>query len=202
MNLRYHGRVGQSVMMLQDARGGRYLDIGCGEGWALDAAPAAGMGFAVGIDTDEAALKKIVNNNRNIVVASALQLPFKSQTFDTVSAWDVIEHLPEGQERKMFSEIASCLHSKGIFLLSVPCNNVMSNTLDPAWWIGHRHYTKSDIYKMTQSGDFQIIRLFTRGGIIDAIGTIIYYMNTWFFRNIKIVNKILGVARDFDCARD
>jgi SAM-dependent methyltransferase len=188
-------------MMLQDARGGRYLDIGCGEGWALDAAPAAGMGFAVGIDTDEAALKKIRNDNRNIVVASALQLPFKSQTFDTVSAWDVIEHLPEGQEWKMFSEIASCLHSKGIVLLSVPCNNVLSNTLDPAWWIGHRHYTKSDIYKMTQSGNFQIIRLFIRGGIIDAIGTIIYYMNTWFFRNIEIINTILYMARDFDYAR-
>jgi len=201
MTLRYHGRVGQSVMMLQDAGGGRYLDIGCGEGWALDAAPAVGMGYAVGIDTDEAALKKIVNNNRNIVVASALQLPFKSQTFDTVSAWDVIEHLPEGQEWKMFSEIASCLHSKGICLLSVPCNNVMSNALDPAWWIGHRHYTKSDVYKMTQSGDFQIIRLFTRGGIIDAIGTIIYYMNTWLFRNIKIVNTMLDMARDFDYAR-
>ena len=201
MTLRYHGRVGQSVMMLQDAGGDRYLDIGCGEGWALDAASVVGVGFAVGIDTDEAALKKIVNNNRNIVVASALQLPFKSQTFDTVSAWDVIEHLPEGQEWKMFSEIASCLHSKGICLLSVPCNNVMSNTLDPAWWIGHRQYTKSDIYKMTQSGNFQIIKLFIRSGIIDAIGTIIYYMNTWFFRNIESVNTMLDMARDFDYAR-
>ena len=77
----------------------------------------------------------------------------------------------------------------------------MSNALDPAWWIGHRHYIKSDIYKMTHSGDFQIIRLFTRGGIIDAIGTIIHYISTWFCRNIKIVNTMLGVARDFDCAR-
>ena len=101
----------------------------------------------------------------------------------------------------MFSEIASCSRSKEIFVLSVPCNNVMSNTLDPARWIGHRHYTKSDIYKITQSGDFQIIRLFTRGGIIDAIGTIIYYMNTWVFRNIKIVNTMLDMARDFDYAR-
>ena len=97
MTLRCHGRVGLSVMMFQDAGGGRYLDTGCGEGWALDAAPAAGMGFAVGIDTDEAALKKIRNDNRNIVVASALRLPFKSQTFDAISAWDVIEHLPESQ---------------------------------------------------------------------------------------------------------
>ena len=58
MTLRYHGHVGQSVMMLQDAGGGCYLDIGCGEGWALDAASVAGIGFAVGFDTDEAALKK------------------------------------------------------------------------------------------------------------------------------------------------
>ena len=101
----------------------------------------------------------------------------------------------------MFSEVASVLHSKGICLLSVPCNNVMSNALDPAWWIGHRHYTKSDVYKMTQSGDFQIIRLFTRGGIIDAIGTIIHYISTWFCRNIKIVNTMLDMARDFDYAR-
>ena len=77
----------------------------------------------------------------------------------------------------------------------------MSNTLDPAWWIGHRHYTKSDIYKMTQSDNFQIIRLFVIGGITDAIGTIIHYMNTWFFRNIKSVNTILDMARDFDYAR-
>ena len=64
----------------------------------------------------------IKNNNRNIEVESVLQLPFKSQTFDTVSAWDVIEHLPEGQESKMFSEIARCLHSEEILLLFVPCN--------------------------------------------------------------------------------
>ena len=79
---------------------------------------------------------------------------------------------------------------------------VMSNTVNPAWWIGHRHYTKSDIYKMTQSGNLQIISFYIRGGIIDAVGKIIYYMNTWFFRNKESVNMMLDMARDFDYARD
>ena len=74
--------------------------------------------------------------------------------------------------------------------------------MNPAWWIGHRHYTKSDIYKMTQSGNLQIISFYIRGGIIDAVGKIIYYMNTWFFRNKESVNMMLDMARDFDYARD
>lgn len=135
--------------MLQDAGGGRYLDIGCGEGWALDAASVSGIGFAVGIDTDEAALKKIVNKSRNIILASALQVPFKQQTFDVVSAWDVTGHLLEGEKFKGVSEISCVVKSGGRYLVSVPFSNLLSNALDPPWWIGHRHYTKCDIYKMT-----------------------------------------------------
>ena len=54
---------------------------------------------------------------------------------------------------------------------------------------------------MTQSGKSQIIKIFIRGGIIDAMATIIYDINTWFWRNIKIVNTMLDMARDFDYAR-
>ena len=74
--------------------------------------------------------------------------------------------------------------------------------MNPAWWIGHRHHTKSDIYKMTHSGNLQIISLFIGCGIIDAVRTISYYMNTWFFRDIESVNTMLDLARDFDYARD
>ena len=70
------------------------LDIGCGTGATLDA--LRGYGVVQGIDLSRLALRfSRQRGNDRVACASATGLPFSSETFDLVTALDVIEHLDD-----------------------------------------------------------------------------------------------------------
>ena len=203
MTYKYHGRIKFCVNLLLLGRSSSYLDIGCGTGWALGAAAEFGVGFAVGIDTDERALVTCKRRSKaNVVVASALQLPFKNAAFDTISAWDVVEHLPLQRESYMFKEFITCLKFNGICIISTPYNSKISNYLDPAWWIGHRHYSVEQMVEYASVNSLEIEKYYIKGGIIDIIATVIFYINIWILGNQNIINKWLDMSRDYDYSGD
>lgn len=73
---------------------GRVLDVGCGMGGFLEVAREAGYAVA-GVEVSEAAAKH-VRATINIEVAHS-DLPaagFPPESFDVISLWDVLEHLP------------------------------------------------------------------------------------------------------------
>ena len=73
---------------------GRYLDVGCGSGGALGVAQALGW-QVTGVEVDEAAAEKAGASPREIHVGDVLAAPFAAGRFDVVTAFHVLEHVPD-----------------------------------------------------------------------------------------------------------
>ncbi|MGD9231784.1 MAG: class I SAM-dependent methyltransferase, partial [Desulfobacterales bacterium] len=71
--------------------GDSILDIGCGTGKHL--AQLRKKKLKVGIEVTIEWFKRKIDSDAKYLLASAFELPFKSQSFDTVLMIDVIEHL-------------------------------------------------------------------------------------------------------------
>jgi ubiquinone/menaquinone biosynthesis C-methylase UbiE len=170
----------------------RILDIGCGFGWcALNFLNRdAGSITATEItDTDLLAIRKSLKDKRlTTKVSSALDLKFPAGSFDTVVSWEVIEHIPQNTENKMFAEVYRVLKPGGVFYLSTPFNSLISRFIDPAWWlIHHRHYSESQLKLFgTDSGLFPQ-KIEVKGRYWEAL----YIMNLYFSK------WILGTAPIF-----
>lgn len=100
---------------------GKFLDVGCGTGYALLKARALGFDVA-GVDPEggtygvhDAATDEI---SSKIIKGVAERLPFENETFDVVYSSHAIEHFDDA--RAGLAEIARVLRSSGIAALVVP----------------------------------------------------------------------------------
>lgn len=93
------------------------LDIGCGTGDFLKTAQN-GQWRVFGVEPNEAA-RTIANRNTNNNVFSTEQLSkFESQSFDVITLWHVLEHLPNLDEQvAVFKRL---LKPKGTLVIAVP----------------------------------------------------------------------------------
>jgi len=96
--------------------GARLLDVGAAFGFAVAEARAAGWS-AIGVEVSPAAARSASQwAEGGIAVASALALPFPSASFDAVTLWDVIEHLPD--PNTALAEVARLLRPGGTLALT------------------------------------------------------------------------------------
>lgn len=99
----------------------RVLDLGCGAGYGA-AELAIHARTVAAIDVSSAALEYARKNYRPANVhygqASATSLPFRDQAFDLITAFEVIEHLPDW--KSMLAETRRVLRADGLFLVSTP----------------------------------------------------------------------------------
>jgi SAM-dependent methyltransferase len=97
---------------------GRLLDIGCGLGFFLKRLQDV---YEVhGIDLSEHAVRRAqqVAAKAELGVACASHLPFRTNSFDIVTAFDVVEHLEEPD--LLFREIRRVLSQDGLLIFSTP----------------------------------------------------------------------------------
>lgn len=132
---------------------GRLLDIGCGtkpyysifkdivdkyvglENPILTKVTPSGIGKR---ELDTNGLIQITEKEkRPVLFGNGQNLPFKSESFDTVLCTEVIEHIPEPQ--KIMSEISRVLRKNGVLILTAP------------FVIGH-HQQPYDYYRFTKYG--------------------------------------------------
>lgn len=117
------GRWGRASRALASRRCCRVLDVGCAFGFGTARLPGD---LIIGVDRSEDYLRQGRRSypQLSFVGGSAEALPFASDSFDAVSALDVLEHVPS--PRATLDEIARILRPGGWLVLSVPNRGLLS----------------------------------------------------------------------------
>jgi len=202
------GRPLASVMFVDDndLNNKTVLDIGCGYGWCEINFLSRGVRKIVGIevsDNDLDTIRKNINSDKlEIHVSSATNLSFEAESFDTVVSWEVIEHIPKGDERKMLNEVARVLKPNGVFYLSTPHSTFFTNTLDPAWWFGHRHYSIGDINRFAEGSSLTVELVKIKGAWWSLFYILNMYISKWGFRRKPIFDELFSYKEDSEYMND
>lgn len=135
------------------------------------------------VDIEEEALKVLKKNLPRVecVKAESHNLPFPSKTFDTVTFWDVIEHIPIGYELATLKEINRVLKRNGYLFMATVNKNFWSDLLDPAYFlVGHRHYTENQLIQMLKDSGFWIEEVKKTGSLFNSLYALFFY----FFKHV------------------
>lgn len=182
---RLTGRHKYSFVFCGNVREKKILDIGSSFGWFEKFAVKNGIKKIVGIEPEDksfyTAQKEVPQ--ATFKIGSALSIPEKDSQFDLVVMFDVLEHLPMGTEIQALKEIWRVLLPKGTFVMSTDYDTLISKILDPAWYFGHRHYSRSRLTDLLNKTGFKILQVETRGGFFEITGTILLYIFKWVFNS-------------------
>jgi len=130
-------------------KGGNILDVGAGDGHFLDVARAGGFA-TYGTEVSATGAGYAEERGHHLLLGQLKDIDFKGMTFDIVTLWHVLEHLPNPGEA--LSIISGLLKPDGIFAVAVPNeeNHLFrhrtgmkrsSNPLGPIIWAKEIHLT-------------------------------------------------------------
>lgn len=182
------------------------LNIGCGYGWFENFLLKNNAKKIVGVDYDPILVEELKQHlsdpSLHLAVADALNLPFPDSSFDIVTSFEVIEHVPKGREGKMLSEIYRVLKPGGTAVLSTPYNSILSKVSDPAYWlIGHRHYSKDKLITLSKSVGYVISEVCVVGGPLELFTLSMLYFFKWILRKQFILPSYLVPRLDSEFDR-
>jgi SAM-dependent methyltransferase len=115
-------------------KGGEVLDLGCGAGLPSTATLARDFHVtAVDISTEQIDRARVNVPEARFVVADVMDVPFERGSFDGVTAFYAVSHVPRSEHAELFRRIASWLRPGGLFLASLGAQD------SPDWigeWLG------------------------------------------------------------------
>jgi len=173
------------------------LDVGCWTGM-FELLAYEHVSKLTAVDVEPKALEILKKNIPQVECYEAFshKLPFPDKTFDVVTFWAVIEHIPVGYELASILEMKRVLKSGGYLFLTTMNKSIFSDILDPAYWlVGHRHYKKENLTKMLLDAGFKVENVKLHGSFLSSFNVISFYMSKYIFKNklpkIKFLEKKL-----------
>ena len=141
--------------------GATYLDVGCGRAELLALATTQGLMNCKGIETVPALCGDIYTDSKDfisVIHGDICELPFIDKSFDYVTCYDVLEHLPPGEEQDALAELARVCSGECI----ISTNDRPSHLPDGT----DLHVNK----RPRGAWHADIVRIFTKAGasVIDA----------------------------------
>ena len=149
---------------------GQVLDIGCGIGYLSNL-----FQDYVGLDINKKAISTAKKNTeREYVIGSIHNLPFRTKIFDTCVLYDLIEHLQNVE--KAFGEMKRIGRSKVI----ISCVNFGSYYALFAYDETHVNYLTADGLSTLARKYFGKIRLFKTSGLFLAPEPVNIFLSKYF----------------------
>ena len=110
------------------------LDIGCGTGDFLKTAQDSGWKIS-GIEPNESARKIANQKTNNSVFNTEKLIQFKTHTFDVITLWHVLEHLPKLEDQ--ITILKSLLKENGTIIIAVPNFNSFDANHYKCFWAAY-----------------------------------------------------------------
>jgi SAM-dependent methyltransferase len=138
---------------------GTILDAGCGWGVTLEHLERRGFQVA-GLDTSLAMLRRLDRPARRLIFADLMRGAPTGETFDTVLALDVIEHIDD--DVQAIGRLAALISPGGRLIVSVPALPELFSEFDQVQ--GHRRrYLADGLQKVLMRNNLIVERLFYWG---------------------------------------
>jgi 2-polyprenyl-3-methyl-5-hydroxy-6-metoxy-1,4-benzoquinol methylase len=141
---------------------GRILDIGCGTGEFLNTCKNAKW-ETIGIEPDDDA-REMARKNYGLDVRNEKELNnLTNGSFDIISMWHVLEHVPKLNER--VEELKRLIKQNGIIIIAVPnCNSQDAKTYKAEWAAYDLprhlyHFTPKDIETLFKNHGMKVFRI-------------------------------------------
>ena len=131
----------------------RVLDVGCGAGGMMERLQRYGPTW--GIDLSNEMVRQCrVRGFKNVLAASATELPMIDEFFDLVTLFDCLEHIDDDQAA--LSEARRVLIPRGLLFVSAPAYQFLYAQNDR---LAHhkRRYTLSALHSMIHRTGFEVI---------------------------------------------
>jgi SAM-dependent methyltransferase len=132
------------------------LDAGCGVGGGLRWLSA--FGRVTGVDLHPLAIGYSSHVSRQVSLASIQALPFRDQSFDLVTSFEVLYHLAVRDDRLALAEMARVLRPGGWLLVRVPAHDWLRGAHDRHVHTRHR-YGRAELGKKLSEAGFSLKRL-------------------------------------------
>ncbi|MDP3900379.1 MAG: class I SAM-dependent methyltransferase [bacterium] len=121
---------------------GRLLDVGAATGFFMCLAKERGWQVN-GVEISDFAARSGRKAGLEIFTGTLENAPFAEESFDLITMWDVVEHLP--QPREFFSRASRLLKKGGVIVINTPdAGSILAGLLGKRWHLivppEHLHY--------------------------------------------------------------
>jgi len=155
------------IYLKRHRKKGRLLDIGCGMGFFLEYAEKFYETY--GMDVSEYAIKEARGrlHSTKLFLGNVNQLGLKSNCFDTVTCFDVLEHLEKPE--LAIKECYRVLQKGGFYIFSVPNTDSYGLKWKKEKWRGYRDPTHATFLsskewsQLPEKNGFTVIDRFYNG---------------------------------------
>ncbi|MCD4666588.1 class I SAM-dependent methyltransferase [archaeon] len=177
----------------------KILDAGCGTGFNIQVLKK--YGYVGGIDFSEEAVKFCRKKGINIKKGSVEKLPFKDNSFDLITCFEVIYHKGVKSDLKALNEFNRVLKKNGLLLVRVPAFEFLRGPHDDVVH-GIRRYNKKSLSLLLRKSKFNIVKITYLNFILFFPVLITRFLmkkkNTDIQETSKLLNFILYMILKFE----
>jgi SAM-dependent methyltransferase len=161
--------------------GGTMLDVGCGGGDFLALMQAERHWQVAGLEPNAAAVRYAREaRHLNVQVGQLPADTLPSQSFDVITMWHVLEHVPDPAQ--VLAEVRRLLRPAGVLIVGVP----LSDSVEAQWfganWAGYdvpRHlvtFTRSSLLLLAERSGFSLEE---QMGVVQSYSSLRISIGMW-----------------------